>query len=114
MSDTPRTDAAKKIVLGWVGGDWEVVHIAFSRELERELAAANERIKRLEEAGDVMWSKAGPFIVRDVILDDGDTEVPIREVDPDFQIRDEEAPTAREIVALIDAVDGWTQAKGAK
>jgi hypothetical protein len=52
VSDTPRTDAAKKIVLGGVGGDWEVVHIAFSRQLERELNAANERIKRLEEGGD--------------------------------------------------------------
>ena len=68
VSDTPRTDAGKKIVLGGVGGDWEVVHIAFSRQLERELNAANEmfrklnihtlnlvdRIKRLEEAGDRM------------------------------------------------------------
>jgi hypothetical protein len=54
VSDTPRTDAGKKIVLGGVGGDWEVVHIAFSRQLERELNAANDRIKRLEEAGDAM------------------------------------------------------------
>ena len=68
VSDTPRTDTGKKIVLGGVGGDWEVVHIAFSRQLERELNAANEmfrklnihtlnlvdRIKRLEEAGDRM------------------------------------------------------------
>ena len=50
VSDTPRTDAAKKIVLGGVGGDWEVVHIAFSRQLERELNAANDRIKQLEES----------------------------------------------------------------
>jgi hypothetical protein len=48
MVDTPRTDAGKKIVLGGVGGDWEVVHIAFSRQLERELNAANDRIKRME------------------------------------------------------------------
>ena len=68
VSETPRTDAGKKIVLGGVGGDWEVVHIAFSRQLERELNAANEmfrklnihtlnlvdRIKRLEEAGDAL------------------------------------------------------------
>ena len=52
MVDTPRTDAAKKIVLGGVGGDWEVVHIAFSRQLERELAAANERIQSLIEERD--------------------------------------------------------------
>ena len=75
VSDTPRTDAGKKIVLGGVGGDWEVVHIAFSRQLERELNAANveieekrkdtvylatekakleERIKRLEDENDAM------------------------------------------------------------
>ena len=54
MVDTPRTDAGKKIVLGGVGGDWEVVHIAFSRQLERELNAAQDRIKRLEEENDAM------------------------------------------------------------
>ena len=54
VSDTPRTDAGKKIVLGGVGGDWEVVHIAFSRQLERELNAANDRIKRLEQENDAM------------------------------------------------------------
>ena len=75
VSETPRTDAGKKIVLGGVGGDWEVVHIAFSRQLERELNAANveieekrkdivylatekakleERIKRLEDENDAM------------------------------------------------------------
>ena len=58
VRDTPRTDAGKKIVLGGVGGDWEVVHIAFSRQLERELTAANERIKRLEEAGDYLCAAA--------------------------------------------------------
>ena len=50
VSDTPRTDEAKKIVLGGVGGDWEVVHIAFSRQLERELNAANSRIELLMSA----------------------------------------------------------------
>ena len=49
VSDTPRTDAELEFdptsvdeVLDW------------SRQLERELNAANERIKRLEEAGDAM------------------------------------------------------------
>jgi hypothetical protein len=47
VSDTPRTDAELEFdptsvdeVLDW------------SRQLERELNASNERIKRLEEAGD--------------------------------------------------------------
>ena len=68
VSDTPRTDAAKKIVLGGVGGDWEVVHIAFSRQLERELNAANERIKSLIEErdranrlADWKWNLRGEF-----------------------------------------------------
>lgn len=48
MSDTPRTDAAI-----WQIEGGEMVCPKFSRYLERELNAANERIKRLEEAGDV-------------------------------------------------------------
>ena len=50
VGDTPRTDTGKKIVLGGVGGDWEVVHIAFSRQLERELNAANSKIELLMSA----------------------------------------------------------------
>lgn len=50
MSDTPRTDA-------WT---WDVkgqdtpmeAFEKFAQQLERELNAANERIRRLEEAGD--------------------------------------------------------------
>ena len=52
MSDTPRTDEAQ-FGTGRVSVD-------FARRLERELNAANERIKRLEEAGDKMasaWDK---------------------------------------------------------
>lgn len=60
MSDTPRTDAHS----GWgvnyrgrtastelyVDSTGPFVHAQFARQLERELNAANERIKRLEEA----------------------------------------------------------------
>lgn len=46
MSDTPMTDEAK-FGTGRVSVD-------FARRLERELNASNERIKRLEEAGDEM------------------------------------------------------------
>jgi prefoldin subunit 5 len=55
MSDTPRTDAWKRI-----NDPIEDLH-AFSRQLERELNAANERISKLndyvaalETAGDEM------------------------------------------------------------
>ena len=48
MVDTPRTDAV-----------WKTTHTMYElagemKQLERELNAANERIKRLEEAGDGM------------------------------------------------------------
>ena len=49
MSDTPRTDAARQ--------DEHDPYMAVASEcakLERELNAANERIKRLEEAGDAL------------------------------------------------------------
>ena len=47
MSDTPRTDA------GLEYDDTTVDDVKdFARTIERELNAANERIKRLEEAGE--------------------------------------------------------------
>lgn len=49
MSDTPRTDRVLKNCNGW-----HHVPIELARELERELNAANERIKQLDEAGDAM------------------------------------------------------------
>ena len=52
MVDTPRTDEAQ-FGTGRVSVD-------FARTLERELNAANDRIKRLEEAGDALKA-AGYF-----------------------------------------------------
>ena len=49
MSDTPRTDAGLEYDDTTVDGVKK-----FARRLEGELNAANERIKRLEEAGDAM------------------------------------------------------------
>jgi len=46
INDTPRTDEAQ-FGTGRVS-------VNFACQLERELNAANDRIKRLEEAGDVM------------------------------------------------------------
>ena len=48
MSDTPRTDANLGKHLTRTG--FPVVDPVFARQLERELDAANERIKRLIEA----------------------------------------------------------------
>ena len=51
ISETPRTDRVLKNCNGW-----HHVPIELARELERELNAAQDRIKRLEEAGDVLAS----------------------------------------------------------
>ena len=50
VSDTPRTDEAQ-FGTGRVS-------VGFARQLELELNAANDRIKRLEEAGDVLAQRA--------------------------------------------------------
>ena len=52
MSDTPRTDA---VIARDTGDSGLIAEMASeSRQLERELNAANDRIKRLEEAGDAL------------------------------------------------------------
>ena len=51
MSGTPRTDEVRH----------NVAELAvFARQLERELNAANERVKRLEEAGDALCEHSAP------------------------------------------------------
>ena len=61
MSDTPRTDAEANggYSMGVLMGNglrYALVQSEFARQLERELNAANERIKQLEEAGnDLVW-----------------------------------------------------------
>ena len=57
MRDTPMVDAMKKFCFGT---DEEFVRIKDAAKLERELNAANQRIKRLEEAGDALKA-AGYF-----------------------------------------------------
>ena len=55
MSDTPRTNYRVKQMID--NGQSPEGLEYWARELERELNAANERIKRLEEAGDEMVNK---------------------------------------------------------
>ena len=65
MSDTPRTDKILFTVDVCDGDD--VVNLWFARNLERELHAANERIRRLEE--DLMDAKnKHAALVADVVL----------------------------------------------
>lgn len=69
MSDTPRTDAEEcEMFIGvstFTSGDVQQA-FDFARQLERELNAANAKIKRMEEAGDKMeewliWSFGPQF-----------------------------------------------------
>ena len=53
MSDTPRTDAEEFFPHD---SKYKVCDSDFARQLERELNAANERIKRLVQAGDCLLS----------------------------------------------------------
>ena len=55
MSDTPRTDSEAFLPHD---SKEKVCDSDFARILERELNAANERIKRLEEAGDYLCAAA--------------------------------------------------------
>jgi hypothetical protein len=54
MSDTPRPDQREKLAYWFQDDMTPVCESRFVRSLERELYAANERIKLLEEAGDEM------------------------------------------------------------
>jgi hypothetical protein len=55
VSDTPRTEAEVARLKGQTD-DIVTVDANFACELERELNAANERIKRLVQAGDCLLS----------------------------------------------------------
>jgi hypothetical protein len=54
VSDTPRTEAEVNRQKCW-SDDLVTIDANFACQLERELNAANERIKRLEEAGDALY-----------------------------------------------------------
>jgi len=62
MSDTPRTSSILALILETNGVLNSKIApqqlVILCRELERELNAANERIKRLEEAGDAMFIRS--------------------------------------------------------
>lgn len=56
MSNTPRTDALTCHAYQFIDETTKVVKQYYVRQLERELNAANKRIKRLEEAGNAMYT----------------------------------------------------------
>ena len=61
VSKTPRTDRQPTVTVAFT----KFVKAGFARQLERQLAAANKRIKELEKENDAMradlllWNKAG-------------------------------------------------------
>ena len=58
MSDTPRTDQMEQHAY-WFDDDMTpVCESRFVRPLEMDLIAAQQRIKRLEEAGDVLAQRS--------------------------------------------------------
>jgi len=59
VSDTPRTDAAEYESIDEPVAKLGAVDADFARQLERELNAANQRIKRLDEAGNAMAGYLG-------------------------------------------------------
>ena len=61
ISDTPRTDAEEYESQDEPITKLGSVDAEFARTLERELNAANERIKRLEEGGDEAIYKTNLF-----------------------------------------------------
>jgi len=58
VSDTPRTNLEAFFPHDSM---YQVCDSDFARKLERELNAANDRIKRLEEAGDELANNHNPF-----------------------------------------------------
>jgi hypothetical protein len=52
VDETPRTNQVS--IRPQYGDEWDWCRADFSRQLERELNTANDRIKRLEEAGDAL------------------------------------------------------------
>ena len=57
--DTPRTEAEVNRQKCW-SDDLVTIDANFACQLERELNAANQRIKRLEDAGDAVAEIIGP------------------------------------------------------
>lgn len=59
VDETPRTDAAEKHAYQFKDDATPVCESKFARQLERELNAANAKIKRLEEALDTLTLVVG-------------------------------------------------------
>lgn len=83
-----------------------------SRELRAialDVRKMEERINRLEEAGDAMDKTAEPFV-----LDTIDEDTPMSKVGEHYEITYDSPPTAGDHVAMDRARKDWRKAKEAK
>jgi hypothetical protein len=112
MSDTPRTkDATFQVRSRGTPVPDDVTYASFTAGLELELAAANARIRRLEEvqeAGLALMNAVAPFSLNPD--EEGDDETTIRQCQPDTVIGWEEPPTAKEHIKLYDATIAFGRA----
>jgi len=111
---TPRTDNTLEKLLdrrGTIGRhNCPEELVVLSRQLERELADANARIRGLEdvqEAGLTLMNAVAPFSLDPD--EEGDDETTIRQCQPHAVIGWEEPPTAKEHIKLHDATMGFRE-----
>jgi chromosome segregation ATPase len=104
VSDTPRTDRLLKNINGW-----HYVEIERSRELELELNAANERIKRFEEALNELHSNEARLL-----NSNGELERRIKRLEEAGDNMANNMANATDIREYIGAIHNWTKAKEVK
>ena len=111
VSDTPRMDLALRKAQE---DCTESYLLTEGLKLERELNAANDRIKRLEEAGSKLDKTADPFVLYSINEDFDEGPMPMSEVIEHYEITYDSPPTAGDHVAIDRARKDWRKAKEAK
>jgi len=71
-----------------------------------------DRIKRLEEAGEELRKASRTFLLTHVDDDDGNEDaISIDQVNPESAVQWEDPPSAGEHARLRNAINGWCKAK---
>lgn len=136
-NDTPRTDLnclTVETLRTMKGKGTKIVLAAVCRQLERELSAANakikeltfgwaadreelrvarERIAELERIGTNLWRVASGFRIDD-LYDEGMDEIPIEEADPEcvvYEYDHGDGIQAKHVIELNKALDAWNEMK---
>jgi hypothetical protein len=107
VSDTPKTLQEECYGTCWAACER-------IEELESQLRAASNRIKRLEEAGDKMDETADPFVLYAIEENIDEGPIPMSEVSEQYEITYDNPPTAGDHVAIERARKEWRKAKEAK